>query len=347
MEPRDFIALDSVQGVIAEEMRAELGLEYSVRRGERDPLPETGCSVVEAATALACLHVDSRFAARIATTLDVLWERGSQGIYDTLFHPQPNVYRLWRAVQVVRAVRHHLHELRSGYMGRGAALIEHGSHVLSHLVFRRIDLEAIDEPDAEEVWLATALGQVPSLVGELLPAVAASIDKLHGERSQIRAVCSDPTKCREVVSHVLSGALSESDALVRTKYRRQLVERKRRPNAVTVLVDKGVLAEGDVLTLVDGSPAETAAMHEWLGADSSRSRATWVPHRTKPVLWAADGEQYSPSGLITRMWELAKWSDHPVANQGTARWKTSASETLAELAWRTLHDLELADDTNG
>jgi hypothetical protein len=347
VEPRDFIALDPVQGNIAEEMRAELGLEYSVRRGERDPLPETGCSVVEAATALACLHADSRFAARIATTLDVLWERGSQGIYDALFRPQPNVYRLWRAVQIVRAVRHHLYELRSGYMGRGAALIDHGSHILSHLVFRRINLEAIDEPDADEVWLKTALDEIPALVAELLPAVAASIDELHGERSQIRAVCSDVSKSREVVDRVLSGVSGESGALIRTKYRRQLVERKRRPNAVTVLVDKAVLAEGDALALAAGSPAEIVAMQEWLGADASRSRATWVAHRTKPILWAADGEQYSPSGLITQMWEFAGWADHPVANQGTARWTVSSGETLAELAWRTLRELELADDVNG
>lgn len=67
---RDFIALDPVQGAIMEDMRAELGLEYVVRRSELEPPEETGCSVVEAACALACAHADSQYAARIALSLE-------------------------------------------------------------------------------------------------------------------------------------------------------------------------------------------------------------------------------------------------------------------------------------
>ncbi|MFI1996062.1 AIPR family protein [Actinoplanes sp. NPDC020271] len=130
VEARDFIALDPVQAAILEEMRAELGLDYSVRRGELEPQPDTGCSVVEAACALACAHSDSQYAARIATTLDVLWERGSRGIYDVLFRPQPGVYALWNAVLILRQVRRALHDLRAQYTGRGAALIDHGAYLL-------------------------------------------------------------------------------------------------------------------------------------------------------------------------------------------------------------------------
>ncbi|MEV8309945.1 AIPR family protein [Streptomyces flavidovirens] len=340
VEARDFIALDPVQAAITEDVRAELGLEYSVRRSELDPPEESGCSVVEAACALACAHSDSQYAARMATTLDVLWERGSQGIYDVLFRPQPSAYLLWNAVQVLRAVRRSLHNLRARYAGRGAALTEHGAYLLTHLVFRRLDTDAIDEPDPKLEWTAHAVEQVPNLVEGLLPALATAIDELYTERSQIRAVCADVDRCREVADHVL-GAAAAPGLSAPDKYRRVRAQRKRRrPNAVSVLVDRGVLDDGAPLTLITTNPMEVNALRDWLAQDEQRARASWVKHRTKPILWAADGEQYSPSGLVTSIWELAEWEGRPVANQGTARWATASGETLADLAWRVLGELE-------
>lgn len=339
VEPRDFIALDPVQAAILEEMRAELGLEYSVRRSELEPHPDTGCSVVEAACALVCAHPDSQYAARIATTLEVLWERGSQGIYDSIFRPQPGAYLLWNTVQVLRQVRRCLHELRPRYEGRGVALTEHGAFLLAHLVFRRLNTEAIDEPDPTLEWASQAGGQIRTLVEDLLPAVAAAVDELYTERSQIRSVCSDVSRCREIVDRVLTAPGGTSAAA--DKYRRPPTKRKpRRPNAVSVLVDKAALPEGTALTLTTAYPSEAAALRTWLAEDKKRARATWVAHRTKPLVWAADGQQYSPSGLISYMWELAQWAERPVANQGTARWVTESGETLADLAWRVLGELE-------
>ncbi|MFE9819179.1 AIPR family protein [Streptomyces sp. NPDC005773] len=345
VEARDFIALDSVQAAILDEMRAELGLEYSVRRSELDPHPDTGCSVVEGACALACAHPDSQYAARIASTLDVLWERGTQGIYDTLFRPQPSAYLLWNTVQVLREVRRNLHQLRPRYEGRGVALTEHGAYLLTHLVFRRLDTEAIDEPDPKLEWAAQAIARTPQLVGELLPAVASTIDELYTERSQIRAVCADAGRCREIADQVLGAATAADGTAPPNKYRRTPAQRKRRrPNAVSVLIDKAVLSEGDPLTLTTGYPLEAEALRDWLAEDEKRSRATWRPHRTKPILWAADGKPYSPSGLVSLMWKLAQWEKRPVANQGTARWSTASGETLADLAWRILDELDEPDE---
>ncbi|WP_344315748.1 AIPR family protein [Actinoplanes couchii] len=338
VESRDFIALDPVQAAILEEMRAELGLDYSVRRGELEPEPDTGCSVVEAACALACAHPDSQYAARLATTLDVLWERGTQGIYDILFRPQPGVYLLWNAVQVLREVRRTLHDLRPRFEGRGAALIDHGVYLLAHLTFQRLDTEAIDEPDPTLEWIARARDQVGALLEDLLPLVASVIDNLYSDRSQIRSVCADVDRCREITQSILSGSVP-SDGGARSKYRRvPPTRRKRRPNAVSVIIDRGLLEEGAALGLVILNATEVSAMQPWLLQDSRRSKATWVPHRSRPILWAVDGQQYSPSGLIIEMWEQAGWGKHPVAVQGTARWAVESGETLAELAWRDLQD---------
>ncbi|NNN31998.1 hypothetical protein HLK59_16830 [Streptomyces sp. S3(2020)] len=85
---------------------------------------------------------------------------------------------------------------------------------------------------------------------------------------------------------------------------------------------------------------EADALWGWLAKDEKRSRATWVPHRIKPVLWAADGKQYSPSGLISLIWKVAQWEKRPVADQGTARRAPTSGKTLADLAWRVLDELE-------
>ncbi|MER7181289.1 AIPR family protein [Streptomyces hyaluromycini] len=345
VEPRDFIALDPIQAGILEEMRAELGLEYSVRRSELDPTEDTGCSVVEAACALACAHPDSQYAVRMGATLDVLWERGSQGIYDVLFRPQPSVYLLWNSVQILREVRRTLHALRPGYEGRGAALADHGLYLLVHLVFRCLNTESIDEPDPKQGWATAAVAEVPGLVQELLPAVAEAINGLYGERSQIRAVCADVPRSRQVVDHVMRLFAGSEGLPPADKYRRVSPQRKlRRPNTIHVLVDNRVLEEGAPLVLTTDYPVEAEALKDWLAEDDKRGRATWTNHRTKPILWAADGKQYSPSGLISRMWELAEWEERPLANQGTARWVTETGETLAGLARRVLGELEEPDE---
>lgn len=340
VEARDFVALDRVQAAIVEEMRAELGLEYSVRRSELEPHSSMGCSVVEAAYALACAHPDPQYAARVAITSDGLWERGSQGIYDTLFRPQPGVYLLWNAVQILRCVRQCLHNLRHRYEGRGAALTEHGIYLLTHLVFRRLDTDAINEPDPQLEWAKEAVGQTPDLVKELVPALITAIDEMYSSRSQIRAVCSDSSRCREVVDCVLTAG--ESDGLIVTdKYRRTTRQRKRRrPNAVSVIIDQDLLAEGEPLTLTTPTSTEAEALQGWLDEHPQRQLATWVPQRSKPILWAADGLRYSPSGLVLHIWNLAEWGERPLAVQGTARWATGSGETLTDLAWRAFGQLE-------
>lgn len=114
---RDRIALEPVQAQLIAEFRAELGLVYSVRRSELEPQDDEGCSVVEAACALACAHTGSRFAARLVASgsTDVLWERGGSGIHDPLFRSVPSVYETWNAVNVLRAVRTALRAEREQY----------------------------------------------------------------------------------------------------------------------------------------------------------------------------------------------------------------------------------------
>lgn len=352
VEARDFIALDPVQAALIEEMDAEFGLEYSVRRSELEPMQDAGCSVVEAACALACAHDASQYAARIAANLDVLWERGSQGVYDALFRPRPSVFLLWNAVRVLRAVRTELTELGKQYSGRAAAVVDHGTYLIAHLVFRQLRDEdgTIEEPPdstAARTWADSALERVPGLLARTVPALIMAMDAV-GERSRIQYLCADRPSVRDLVADVLGtlAAGADAEAGLPDKYRSRPVRqrKRRRPNAVHVLVDQGAIPDGTPLTLHTYIVPEREALEPWLAANEQRARATWVNHRSRPILWSADGSQYSPSGLIARMWELAEWEERPVSNQGTARWLTPDGETLADLAWRLLDRLSEQED---
>ena len=133
-----------------------------------------------------------------------------------------------------------------------------------------------------------------------------------------------------------------------TQYRRQedKPRKRRRPNAVHVIIDQKALEEGAQLSLALYLQPEKDALAAWLDANPRRSLAKWTnTNRARPIVWAADGISYSPSGLIARMWELAEWEGRPVSNQGTARWATPDGETLADLARRLLDGLEGEPDT--
>jgi hypothetical protein len=142
-------------------------------------------------------------------------------------------------------------------------------------------------------------------------------------------------KCRQLAAAVaVLGSTGGEPAQIPDRYVKKIQARKRRrPNAVHTLVDHEAISEGTPLTLTTPAATEQKAMADWLAEDPRRSRATWVNDRRRPLLWEADGRQYAPSGLIKLMWELAKWEDRPVANQGTARWQTPDGDTLAALAF--------------
>lgn len=338
VEARDFITLDSVQSEIRADMRAELGLSYTIRRGEPDPSPMSGCSVVEAATALACAHSNPKYAARLVNSSELLWERGAAGTYDILFHPQPNAFQVWNSVLTHRRVRDVLHELRPHLEGRAASVLDYGSHLISHLVTRYLDDVNYDDPELK--WAIQVEPRITAAVPLIAAALTAVVDEQF-ERAQIRAICADPVRCKLVAEAVLKRVRGgTTDVKFEGKYLQAKARTGRRPNAVPTIVEQEALAEGTPLTLYTPLQPERDALTAWLTEDPRRTRATWVNSRTKPLLWEADRKQYSPSGLIKSMWEAAQWENRPVANQGTARWKTPAGETLTELANRLLSELE-------
>ncbi|CAL9273731.1 hypothetical protein SUDANB5_02189 [Streptomyces sp. SudanB5_2050] len=328
IEQRDHIALEPVHQAIKANLRAELRKQYVIKRGEPVAAPETGCSLDELALALACLHPDAEQAARAASSTDNLWEQGPKGSHTVLFQREPSPQKVWRSVLTLRAARSAVYELGSGENSREAATAEHGSFLITHLLFQHLGGASIDDPDFD--WDSEVLEKIPVLVPDLVRRLTHQIITHHGPRSQIRTAFQTGETCRGLAKNVLAD-LAEGVALPAPPVK----ERKpRRQNTVPLLIDRRVLKDGTPLQYVAMNESERKAMEEWLVEDEGRRQATWVNHRTKPILWAYDKQQYAPSGLVSKMWADADWDERPVSNQGTARWCIPDGRSLWDLAQR-------------
>ncbi|MFC5941884.1 AIPR family protein [Micromonospora harpali] len=344
IERRDFVALDEMQLAIREEFSLTLGLTYTVRRSEFEPSPESGCTVREAAIALSCAHADPRLIQRVRNNEDLLWEEGSQGAYARIFGERPPAIQIWRSVQLLRRVRDSLHAMQSELDGRAAAVAEQGSLIVAHIVFQEIGRDGVDDPDFG--WEAV-LDRIPDLVGKSVRWLVTQIDNQFGQSSFIGPTLASADRIRPLVRAVLSGL--ESGASVpdlRPDYLpvpRQRATRRR--NSVHVLVDAGRIKEGSRLTFRAASEPERQALAKWLAEDGRRGAATWVNSRSRPLVWAADGKRYTPSGLVMRMYALAEWTGAPVAVQGPRRWLLGKEGSLVSLARTVLREME--DDEEG
>ncbi|MEU8143162.1 AIPR family protein [Nonomuraea sp. NPDC048901] len=338
VERRDIVvALDPAQAAIREDFALTLDKNYTFRRGELDPLPAMGCSVVHAATALACAHRNPDLAVRARRNTDLLWETGPTGAYTLLFQPAPGAHQIWHSVLVMRAVGSALQESKGDREGRAQAIAEHADLLITHVVFQQLESSDIDSPEFD---VSAALNRVPELVHEALTWLIHYTDVEFGPTSFVSSTFANPERCRTLTARVLL-AISGNDSTPDLPAEYRPAPRKprvRRPNAVPTLVDAGRLAEGTILEFVHATRPEQEAVAAWLAEDSRRSKAAWVNDRSKPLLWSVDGQRYSPTGLVTEIWNRAGWDPEtrPVAVQGPSRWVVPGEGSLWQLALKVL-----------
>jgi hypothetical protein len=87
-------------------------LTYAIRSGEARPEPDKGCEFGEAAVALACAQSAS-LATQAKREVSRLWDDTTKSPYKALFNAKTNHLRVWRSVQILRAVDQELDRLRS------------------------------------------------------------------------------------------------------------------------------------------------------------------------------------------------------------------------------------------
>ncbi|MFD9367483.1 AIPR family protein [Streptomyces sp. NPDC060020] len=337
VEPRDFVALASEQALIREDFARTLGKSYVYKRGELDPSPATGCSIVEAATALACAHRDAGLVARVRADHDHLWRSGPDGAYTKLFGHRPTALQIWRSVQLTRAIGQALEDTSGTLSGRDRALIGPGSLLLNHIAFRLVGDDDIDE--LGDAWQSRA-NAVAGRIGTIVPLLRRLLDGLYGEHALLSRVFSDVSRCRQIAAAALDSVAAEGlpTLPVLTSPDHRLRSSRRRPSSVRLLVDHRRIKDGARLVFRTTTRPEEQALGDWLGEDPRRYIATWVNDARSPLIWAVDGERYSPSGLVVRIWQEAGWAEAPVAVQGPRCWVLPGEGTLVELAEELVAD---------
>ncbi|MEU5165353.1 AIPR family protein [Streptomyces mutomycini] len=333
IEERDFKSLDPVQTALRDTFAFDLRLAYVIKRGEREPAPDRGCTITEAAEALAAVHPNAEYAALAKRDLGALWEDGT---YEALFGKDPAAFRVWRCVQLLRSVRTHLQEIREGLVWRAAAMAGYGDLLVTHVIFRQLDTRKMPDPDFD--WDAQ-LARVPGLVGEALIRSLQAVDVEYGPNSHIIAAVRNTEKIRRVARTALRGMSSDSPAPELAADYQASASSGRQVNAVKTLVKQEAIPNGTVLEYRPYSGPERLEMPQWLAEDDRRSQAIWRNSATDQLQWCYDDQWYSPSGLARMMRREASGVDQ--STQGTLRWFLPESGSLAEIAERARAEADL------
>lgn len=338
--PRDFITLDINQALIREDFDLSLEKVYVYKRGEVDPPADSGCSLPQAAIALACAYRTPELAVRAKRSTDLLWEQGKGGAYPRLFGETPSAFRIWRCVLIHRAVGEALSQEHKRLQGRAADAAQRGDLLITHLIFQLLDLDGIDDAEFD---LRPVLDQVPDLTKAVLSWLIHQVDVTYGQTSFLTSTFTNETKCRELARLVLPH-LRTGDPVPELPANYQPAPKpkrsQRRPNAVPTLVNAQAIPDGTPLTYSAVTQSEAEATEHWLAQDGRRALAHWQNDRRKPLVWSYDGRPYSASGLIMRLWELAGWEKAPIAAQGPIRWQLDDKRTLDDLAKEVLTNQE-------
>lgn len=326
IENRDFKSLDDVQITLREDFAHSLGRTYVIKRGEPRPDEDKGCSITEAAVALAAIHPNAELAAVAKRDTSALFEDET---YRSLFQKDITAYRVWRSVLLLRTVRARLRELRERLRGRAAAIASYGDLLITHMVFQRLTTRSIDDPEFD--WNAQ-LSQATDLTETALGWVMSSIDAEYGPTSQVFAAMRNAERMRRVANRAARGMASgaQPSALNLTLQTADPDGRGRQVDAVRTLVRAERIPDGTILEFRPVTRPERREMTAWLEEEPARGQATWRNTPNNPLEWKADGELYSPSGLVRKMRRDASGHDQNV--QGTLHWHVPGEGSLADLA---------------
>jgi hypothetical protein len=113
-----------------------------------------------------------------------------------LFNPSLNAIKLWRAVEMLRAVDAFLKEEQKKREGKEKLCAIHGNRVLLYLVFQKLTPTFFDE-----VTIDADLAKVPQLVTDYLEKMANEITANYSS-SYVGNVFKNITKCKIIAQAI-------------------------------------------------------------------------------------------------------------------------------------------------
>ncbi|GIH66339.1 hypothetical protein Msi02_71560 [Microbispora siamensis] len=340
-EERDFRSRRPEQADLRHEFALSLGLNYVIKRGESDPPEAEGCTMTEAALALAAVK-STEFTAIAKGNASALWKNQ---YYRSLFTEKLTAHRVWRCVQLLRRVRKALAEEQEHLAGRAASVAAYGDLLLTHVLFRTMDTSDIDadDADASAAW-EVRLAEVRERVRKALGWLVIVIDGAYGVNSHISTTVRSPDRVELVANalyeRVLSGDEPPSGSLP-LLHQETGISATSAPRAVWRIVDAGLIPDGESLEFRPVTAPERRQLPRWLEEDSNRARATWQNNKNKPLIWHADGEAYAPSTLVRKMRREAMGNDQQI--QGTLYWHVPGKGSLVDIAQEIRDSPEIQD----
>ncbi len=150
IEKRDFAALDPNQKRLRTELFLESQKEYVYQTGEQSPLGDAGCTLDEAAVALACSMTDVSLAVQAKREIGMLYEDITKTPYTAIFNPSTTASAMWRAVTILRHVDSVLKEQQVNKSGKEQLIAIHGNRFVLHIVFQRLEDAGAPGPADDE-----------------------------------------------------------------------------------------------------------------------------------------------------------------------------------------------------
>lgn len=330
-EEQDFRSRRSEQFDLRNDFALSLNLHYSIKRGEPAPDPADGCTMQEVALALAAAHSSPEFAAKAKADPSLLW---TERYYRPLFDGPPSAHRVWRCVRLLREVSATLRNEQEVLAGRHATAAAHGDLLIAHVLFQTMETSGLDAEgeDAAAIWdarLAEVSGRARKALGWLVEV----IDGAYGRNSHISTTVRTTERAERVAEqlrkHVLGGEEPPGAAELRAGPAPGGTDTKTAP-AVSVILDAGAIEQGTTLEFHPFFTPELRHLPRWLEENPDRAKAEWRNHRSRPLIWKADGKAYSPSRLVRHMRHEAMGNDQQV--QGTLHWHVPGEGSLVDIA---------------
>jgi hypothetical protein len=155
IEPRDFVAQDSEQKRIRQEMAIE-GIDYQFVRSEESAPTATTCELIEVTTWLAtqelkmaCACGDPALAVQVKTGIGRFFNDLSRAPYKTIYNPSISGAFAFNATMTLRAIEDWIERKKKDIAKKSGTrwgVLVHGNRILAAAVFKKFDTDNLSKP---------------------------------------------------------------------------------------------------------------------------------------------------------------------------------------------------------
>jgi AIPR protein len=195
IEKRDFAALDTEQSRLRSEMFLSLNKEYVFRTGDIPPTPDAGCTLDEAAVALACAQPDITYCMIAKREVSRLYDDIEKAPYKVLFNSSLSAVRMWRAVEALRIVDGWLKVAAATRDGKDKLVAIHGNRMVLYLIFRKSGEALFDASQIDVTEAKTS-------VDDCIDAITAQI-LIEYSTSYPAQLFKNITKCKRIAAAII------------------------------------------------------------------------------------------------------------------------------------------------